>query len=296
VDEAWGTLFPLAATGLGLAAVVTLGLSMLSVLGGRPPAELFSGLRHFVRGTVGLILGTRLYLTLIEVCNSLSARLLDPAGGLPGLEHMTAAGQLVAYPVVALVYLLFATVFFFTRAKVVFTCVACLVLAPVAFVLGALPFKKAQDVYDVWLTYAVASAFVQVVQAVLLGIGANVLTHGTSAAQVTPGVLGAGIVGVVSVFAAGTAPTMILGALLHRGLVPAGTLSTAAHLALGLALPVLWRSGGVPPVPPRVYPPPAPPPDPGRALAGGGGPALAGTGGGAPRLIEYVPPMLPPPR
>jgi hypothetical protein len=130
VDAAWNILFPIAAVALGLAAVLTLALSMLSIMGGRPPAVLFAGLRHFMRGTVGLILGTRLYFTLIEVSNSLAGRVLDPTGGLPGLDRLTAFGQAVTFPVLALVYMLFACLFFFVRLKVVFTCIVCLILCP----------------------------------------------------------------------------------------------------------------------------------------------------------------------
>jgi hypothetical protein len=287
IERAWDTLFPLAAVGLGLAAVATLGLSMVSVMGGKPPDVLFSGLRHVMRGAVGLIVGTRLYLTFIEVSNGLSARLLDPTGGLPGLERMNTLGQAVSFPVLLLLYALFACLFFFIRAKVVFTCVACLILAPVAFVLGALPFKKAQDAFDVWLTFAVASAFVQVVQAVFLGIGANVLIHGTAGAGQGPQEeVAAGIVGIMSIFAAGTVPTMILGAMLNRSLVPAGTLHHAAHVAQALATLAIWRAPVPPPDLTRVYPPPPPPPTVDRAVTAGAGPR---------RIIEYVPPMLPPP-
>jgi hypothetical protein len=286
VETAWGILLPVAAVALGLAAVATLGLSMLSILGGRPPAVLFSGLRHFVRGTAGLLLGTRLYLTLIDVSNSLVARFLDPAGGLPGFDRLTAFGQAVTLPVLAVIYLVFACVFFVSRAKVVLTCIVCLILAPLAFVLGAMPFKKAQDAYDVWLTYAVASAFVQVVQAVFLGLGASILIHGTAGSgQSAPSEAMAAVVGILSIAAAGTMPTMLLGAMLNRALVPSGTLHRAADVSLQLASFAL-RMPVVPPVPASAYPPPTAPPT-GRAF----------TAGHPPRqLIEYVPPMLPPPR
>ncbi len=36
VETAWGVLFPIAAVALGLAAVLTLGMGMLSIMGGRP--------------------------------------------------------------------------------------------------------------------------------------------------------------------------------------------------------------------------------------------------------------------
>jgi hypothetical protein len=286
VETAWSILLPIAAVALGLAAVATLGLSMLSILGGRPPAVLFSGLRHFMRGTAGLLLGTRLYLTLIDVSNSLVGRFLDPAGGLPGFDRLTAFGQAVTLPVLLAIYLVFACLFFVSRAKVVLTCIVCLILAPLAFVLGAMPFKKAQDAYDVWLTYAVASAFVQVVQAVFLGLGASILIHGTAGPdQGAPSEAMAAVVGILSIAAAGTMPAMILGAMINRALVPAGTLDRAVNVSLQLASFAL-RMPVVPPMYQSVYPPPpkGPTPDaftPGRP---------------SPRLIEYVPPMLPPPR
>jgi hypothetical protein len=141
--------------------------------------------------------------------------------------------------------------------------------------------------------------FVQVVQAVFLGIGANVLIHGTAGAGQGPQEeVAAGIVGIMSIFAAGTVPNMILGAMLNRSLVPAGTLHHAAHVAQALATLVVWRVPVPPPPDPaRAYPPPPPPPSYDRNLTGGGMPRIAGAGspGQPPRIIEYVPPMLPPP-
>ncbi len=239
-----------------------------------------------MRATAGLLLGTRLYLTLIDVSNSLVGRFLDPTGGLPGLDRLTAFGQAVTFPILALIYAGFAACFFFARIKVVLTVVVCLILSPVAFVLGALPFKKAQDAYDVWLTYAVASAFVQVVQAVFLGLGANILIHGTAGPEETAvSEATAMVVGTASIMAAGTMPGMLLGAMLTRSLVPSGTLHRAASVGIQLASLAAFRMP-IPPMPAGIYPPPRTPPTTEAFTAGRP----------TPRLIEYVPPMLPPPK
>jgi hypothetical protein len=74
--------------------------------------------------------------------------------------------------------------------------------------------------------------------------------------------------------------------MLNRALVPAGTLDRAANVSLQLASFAL-RMPVVPPVPASAYPPPPRPPRDDNILAG-----VRPT----PRLIEYVPPMLPPPR
>jgi hypothetical protein len=157
------------------------------------------------------------------------------------------------------------------------------------WVLGAMPFKKAQDAFDVWLTYAVASTFVQVVQAVFLGLGAGILIHGTAGPdQSAVSETMAGIVGIGSILAAGTVPNLMVGALLSRALLPTETLRNAGAVAQQLATFAVWRMP-IPPVPPpqaSVYPPPPAPPTPRPFTAGQP----------TRQLIEYVPPMLPPPR
>ena len=93
-------------------------------------------------------------------------------------------------------------------------------------------------------------------------------------------------------------PRVLLGALLNRALVPAGQLHTAAQVGLQLASLAFWRAPVPPPALAGVYPPPPPAPPYGNALGGDATPRVGGPGGagGPPRLIEYVPPMLPPGR
>ena len=204
-----------ALVGLGLALSVL--LAGLGTIIGRPFGWLWGRLGAVLLATAGLAVAPRLIAWFFQLCNALAGAVLDPFGGLPGLERMTAVGQALSLGWVAVLYAGFALVFLFQRLKLLVIAALCCAVAPLAVAAGALPADLAQRFFRWWLTTTVGVALVHVLQALCLGIGANVLLVGGTSG--TPGPAEgsqeamAGLVAAGALLAAGSVPKLLLGGL-----------------------------------------------------------------------------------
>lgn len=205
-------LAPIAARIVTLGIVATVALAGLGTLVGRPFGWLLSRFPTILLAAGGLVAAPTLTKWWVDVCNALSGALLDPITGLPGLSAMTAVGQLVTLGWVAFLYLGFALVFLFARLKLLVYAALCIAVAPLAIAAGAIPLPRAQGVFEWWLTTFLGVTVVQVLQAVCLGIGANILVVGGANSD-GAGELMAGLVGAGAILAAGTVPKLVLGRL-----------------------------------------------------------------------------------
>lgn len=226
VGLARARLAPVAAALVGLALALTVLLAGLGTLLGRPFGWLLNRLPYLLLAGAGLAAAPQLMAWWIGLVNSLSGALLDPLTGLPGLSQLTAVGQLLDIVWVAVLYAGFAVWFLFHRLKVLVLAALCVAVAPLAIAVGVLPFPLAQRFFSLWLTTFLGVTAVQVLQAVCLGIGANVIVVGSAysggASEVMAGLVGAG-----SLLAAGAVPKLVLGGL-------AGTTTGGAGAAGGL--------------------------------------------------------------
>lgn len=250
-------LLPLASATLVLGLVLGIGWGALSLVLGRPFGRLLNALPTFLLATAGLVAAPQLTRWLVDFANAISDALLSPGGGLPGLDRMGAVDRLSALGVVTIVYLLFALWFLLFRLKLLVIVAVLLVVMPLAIVAGALPFPQAQRFFSWWGSTLVASVFVQVLQAVCLGIGAAMIT----APVVTGGDpsnplqdLFSGIIGVGAILAAASFPGMLLGALSRTGLPRwvgqlAGVALQVASVAVGVGVvaPVVARYASIRP-------------------------------------------------
>ena len=283
--------------GLGLAASVL--LAGLGTLIGRPFTSLFGRLGTILLATAGLAVAPRLIAWYFQLCNALAGAVLDPFGGLPGLERMTAVGQALSLGWVAVLYAGFALVFLFQRLKLLVIAALCCAVAPLAVAAGALPADLAQRFFRWWLTTTVGVGLVHVLQAVCLGIGANVLLQGGTAGGDSQQAM-AGLVAAGSLLAAGSVPRLLLGGLAAAAGPGAliGPVLQAATLLAGVG--VLGKAAGaaggharfawpaVLPAPGSVSPPAGGSAPPGRELHVRS--ILAG-----PHLVPALPPPGPPP-
>jgi hypothetical protein len=280
-------------------AIVALGLTLSVLLAGlgtvigRHFGWLFPRLGAVLLATAGLAVAPRLVAWFFQLCNALAGAVLDPFGGLPGLERMTAVGQALSLGWVALLYAGFALVFLFQRLKLLVIAALCCAVAPLAIAAGALPADLAQRFFKWWLTTTVGVALVHVLQAVCLGIGANVLlVGGTSGASSPAGESQdamAGLVAAGALLAAGSVPRLLLGGLAAAAGPSAllGPLLQAASLLAGLGL-------GAAALKTTVHAVPAAGPLVARAAAVGGPPASPGPGY-VRSLLGGAPLALPPP-
>jgi hypothetical protein len=261
-------LMPLAGAIALLGLVGGLVWGVICLHRGRPLTRLFSAVPTFLLATGGLVLAPQLMDWWVRFCNATSDALLTPGSGLPGLERMELMASISALGVVAVVYLLFGLFFLLLRLKLLVLVLLLLATAPLGIAAGALPFPQAQKFFFWWLTTFVAVTFVQVLQAVCLGIGSALL-----AAPVTPG--GDAVqdvmsccIGIGAILAAATVPGLLLGSLARTGVggpslqtvltvasVIAGVGATAAVASRWsrIAPPMGLPSGGTPGVA-TVYP------------------------------------------
>jgi hypothetical protein len=256
-------LAPVAAAivGLGLAASVL--LAGLGTIIGRPFGWLFPRLGTVLLATAGLAAGPQLVAWFFGFTNALAGAVLDPFGGLPGLERMSAAGQGLSVGWVALLYAGFALVFLFQRLKLLVVAALMCATCGLAVAAGALPHDLAQRFFKWWLTTTVGVALVHVLQAMCLGIGANVLLVGGGASAGADEAM-AGLIAAGSLLAAGSVPKLLLGGLAAAA-GPSAALGPLLHAASLLAgagalapLAPLTRIAPVarPPTPPAPSPPP----------------------------------------
>lgn len=220
-------LLPIASAIVGLAIVLTVGMAGLGTIFGRPFGWALNRLPYIVLAGAGFVASAQLMSWWIGLCNALSGALLDPLTGLPGLSQLTAVGQLLDLVWVAVLYAGFALWFLFHRIKVLVLAALCVAVAPLAIAVGVLPFPLAQRFFSLWLTTFLGVTAVQVLQAVCLGIGANVIVVGSAysggASEVMAGLVGAG-----SLLAAGAVPKLVLGGLAGTSGAGAGGLVKAA--------------------------------------------------------------------
>jgi hypothetical protein len=283
------------ATGLvGLGLALSVLLAGLGTIIGRPFGWLWGRLGAVLLATAGLAVAPRLITWYFQLCNALAGAVLDPFGGLPGLERMTAVGQALSLGWVAVLYAGFALVFLFQRLKLLVIAALCCAIAPLAVAAGALPHDLAQRFFKWWLTTTVGLGLVHVLQALCLGIGANVLLVG--GASGTPGPAEgsqeamAGLVAAGALLAAGSVPRLLLGGLAAAAGPSAllGPLLHAASLLAGLGL-------GAAALRTTIHAVPAAGPLVARAAAAGGPPAAPGPGY-VRSLLGGAPLALPPPQ
>ena len=118
-------------------------------------------------------------------------------------------------------------------------------VAPIALAAAALPVSLAQRFFSWWLATFAGAVFVQVLQAVCLGLGAALL----AAPFVTGGVEGpaeailSASIGIGSILAAMSLPGMLLGSLARASLAPGvlGSALQAGTMLAGFGLP--WMAG-----------------------------------------------------
>jgi hypothetical protein len=252
--------------GLGLAASVL--LAGLGTIVGRPFGWLWGRLGAVLLATAGLAVAPQLIAWFFQFTNALAGAVLDPFGGLPGLDRMTAVGQWLSLGWVALLYAGFALVFLFQRLKLLVVAALMCAIAPLAVAAGALPLPLAQAFFKWWLTTTVGVALVHVLQALCLGIGANVLLVGGTAGTPGPAEGGqeamAGLVAAGALLAAGSVPKLLLGGLAAAAgpsalvgpllraaaaLAGLGALGAAAPLAARFAWPAALPVRGPVPTP-----------------------------------------------
>jgi hypothetical protein len=220
---------------------VSVGGTTLS-LSGSPFTRLLTTVPTFALASAGLIAAPQLAGWWFGFVNAVSDALLSPGAGLPGLARMELVDRLSALGIVAVVYLFFALFFLLLRIKLLVVCAVLLTIMPLAIVAGALPFPQAQRFFSWWFTTLLWATFVQVLQAVCLGIGAAMITAPvvTSGAPSGPTEdLMSAAIGVGAILAAAAFPGMLLGALGRTGVAAA-----AGHV-LGTAVQVAGVVAGV---------------------------------------------------
>lgn len=226
-------LVPIAAALVGLGTVLTVLLAGLGTLIGRPFGWALAHAPHLLLAGAGIAAAPQLMSWWIDLMNATSGALLDPVTGLPGLNQLTAVGQLLDIGWVAVLYVAFAGWFLFARLKLLVLAALCVAVAPLAIGVGALPLAPAQHAFRWWLTTFLGVTAVQVLQATCLGIGANVIlvgsAHSGGASEIMAGLMGAG-----SLLAAGSIPKMVLGGLAPETGNMRRTLKRAFYVVAGL--------------------------------------------------------------
>jgi len=288
-------LEPLGGALLTLALVVALLWIGLGTLWGKPFGRVLSSLPTWLLLSGAILLAPDLQRWWVDFSNSASAALLDPATGLPGLGAILDPELAAELGMVVVVYLGYGLWFFVRRIKVLVLAVLCIAIAPIAVAAGAFPIPHAQRFFHWWLATFLACTFVQVPQAVCLGIGAAMLAEAVAGnGYDTPmeGMVSA-LMGVGSIAAAGELPGLLLGSLVRAGVGGTSVVNTALQmgtiLAGGAMAGAVARAGAATVTPAAVAAAPT--------MAAGAGQATVVQSGyvrsllaGAPRLL------LPPPQ
>jgi hypothetical protein len=230
VRVARDSLAPLAAAIVAAATVATVLLAGLGTIIGRPFGWVLNRAPYVLLAGAGIAAYPQLGQWWIDFSNALSGALLDPLTGLPGLSQMTAVGQALNLGWVALLYAVFALFFLVQRIMLLVYACLCLAIGPLAIAAGVLPVPLAQRFFGWWATTFLGVCFVQVLQAVCLGIGANILLVGGASSDGRQGVM-AGLIGAGAILAAGTVPGLLLRRLTPAAASAPGWLWTALNAA-----------------------------------------------------------------
>ncbi|HXI15498.1 MAG TPA: hypothetical protein VNM48_03930 [Chloroflexota bacterium] len=201
---------------LGLAAILALLTIALGLVTGRPFGAALNVFPRYLLAGAALVFAPALIKGWIDFSNAASASLLDVNGGLPGLGMAEGFDRAAGMGVVSLVYLACGFLFFLVRIKLLVLVALLVVTAPLAIAAGALPFGMAQRFFGWWLSTFIGASFVQVLQAVCLGLGAALIAQPTlseSAVSTQGQGVMAVAMGIGSLFAAMSLPGMLLGSL-----------------------------------------------------------------------------------
>jgi hypothetical protein len=227
-------LAPPAAAIVAAATVATVLLAGLGTIIGRPFGWVLNRAPYLLLAGAGIAAWPLVSRWWVDFANALSGALLDPLTGLPGLDQMTAVGQALNLGWVALLYAVFALFFLVQRITLLVYACLCLAIGPLAIAAGVLPVPLAQRFFGWWLTTFLGVCFVQVLQALCLGIGANILLVGGASSDGRQGVM-AGLIGAGAILAAGTVPGLLLRRLTPAAASAPGWLWTVLNAATVLA-------------------------------------------------------------
>ncbi len=220
---------------LSLAVVLAVGTVGVGMVIGRPFGAVFSIIPRFFVVSAALLFAPQLIRGWIDFSNLASARLLDPEAGLPGMNRARGLEHAEGMGVVALVYLAVGVLFFLSRIKLLILTALVIVTAPLAIAAGALPFGMASRFFSWWLSTLLAATFVQVLQAVCLGLGAALIAAPAAGGSALTGSMAEGVMsmamGVGAIIAAMSLPGMLLGAL-GRAEIGGRLLDTAFKVAM----------------------------------------------------------------
>ncbi len=219
---------------LGVAAIVAVLTMGVGVMIGRPFGAVLTGFPRYLLAGAALVFAPALIKGWIDFSNAAAAALLDPSGGLPGLSMAQGFDKAAGMGAVSLVYLVCSFLFFLARIKLLVLVALLVVTAPLAIASGALPGGMAQRFFGWWLSTFIGATFVQVLQAICLGLGAALIAQpaqsGSAVSAEGQGVMAVAM-GIGSLFAAMSLPGMLLGAL-GRAEVGGRLMDTAFKVAM----------------------------------------------------------------
>lgn len=207
---------------IGFAMVLDLLWIAMSRIFARPFGAALAAIPNIFVAVLGLQFASSLMRIWIDMSNAISGFVSNPATGLPGLANLQGVDYFSALGIVAILYVIAAFVLIMHRLKMLVLAAMLLIIYPLGIAAVAFPFEFTQRMHKWWLRTFLVVTFVQVPQAVTLGIGAALISAPTITGKFEGPRLGivSAIIGASCIIAARAIPGMLMGSLAYMELQP----------------------------------------------------------------------------